>query len=66
MISGDTRFDRVKEIARNKKSFPLIEKFAAGYKVLLAGSSWPPDEAIIQKLPEDKALKDHNCAARNS
>jgi 3-deoxy-D-manno-octulosonic-acid transferase len=29
-ISGDTRFDRVKEIARNKKSFPLIEKFAEG------------------------------------
>jgi 3-deoxy-D-manno-octulosonic-acid transferase len=57
MKSGDTRFDRVKEIASNKKSFPLIEKFAAGYKVLLAGSSWPPDEAIIQKLPEDKARK---------
>ena len=57
MISGDTRFDRVKEIASNKKSFPLIEQFAAGYKVLLAGSSWPPDEAIIQKLPEDKARK---------
>lgn len=57
MLSGDTRFDRVKEIASNKKSFPLIEQFAAGYKVLLAGSSWPPDEAIIQKLPEDKSLR---------
>jgi 3-deoxy-D-manno-octulosonic-acid transferase len=55
--SGDTRFDRVKEIARNRKSFPLIEKFAAGYKVLLAGSSWPPDEEIIQKLPLPENMK---------
>ena len=50
MISGDTRFDRVLEIARNKKSFPLVEKFTSGQKVLLAGSSWPPDEDLIQKL----------------
>jgi 3-deoxy-D-manno-octulosonic-acid transferase len=57
LISGDTRFDRVQDIARNKKSFPLIEKFAVGHKVLLAGSSWPTDEAIIQKLPENLALK---------
>jgi 3-deoxy-D-manno-octulosonic-acid transferase len=57
MKSGDTRFDRVLEIARNKKSFPLVEAFAAGHKVLLAGSSWPPDEAIIRKMPENKALK---------
>ncbi len=54
---GDTRFDRVQEIARNKKSFPLIEKFAAGHKILLAGSSWPPDEEIIQKLPLGDNLK---------
>ncbi len=51
VIGGDTRFDRVVDIARNKKSFPLIEKFTAGYKILLAGSSWQPDEELIQKLP---------------
>lgn len=50
MLSGDTRFDRVLEIARNKKTFPLVEKFAAGHKALLAGSSWPPDEELVQKL----------------
>ena len=51
VIGGDTRFDRVLDIAHNKKSFPLIEKFTTGYKILLAGSSWPPDEELIQKLP---------------
>jgi 3-deoxy-D-manno-octulosonic-acid transferase len=57
MKTGDTRFDRVLEIARNRKSFPLVETFSAGHKILLAGSSWPPDEELIQKLPINKDLK---------
>jgi len=46
-VSGDTRFDRVNKIASQKKNFPLIEKFASGHKVLLAGSSWPSDEKLL-------------------
>jgi 3-deoxy-D-manno-octulosonic-acid transferase len=46
-LSGDTRFDRVYQIAKQKKSFPLIEKFGVGKQVLLAGSTWPQDEDII-------------------
>jgi 3-deoxy-D-manno-octulosonic-acid transferase len=58
MKSGDTRFDRVLEIAKNKKSFPLVEKFTTGHKVLLAGSSWAPDEELIQKITaSEKQLK---------
>lgn len=57
VISGDTRFDRVQEIAGNKKSFPLIEQFVAGYRVLLAGSSWPPDEDILRRIPDNPELK---------
>ena len=49
-ISGDTRFDRVFSIAQNAKKFPLIEKFAKEKKVFLAGSTWPRDEEIIEKL----------------
>lgn len=49
-ISGDTRFDRVKKIAEQKKDFPLVEKFATGSRVLLAGSSWPPDERLVLSL----------------
>ncbi len=57
-ISGDTRFDRVFSIAQNAKKFPLIEKFAEGDKVFLAGSTWPADEDIIEKLVlQDPSLK---------
>lgn len=46
-LSGDTRFDRVYQVAEQKKSFPLIAKFGGGDKILLAGSTWPQDEEII-------------------
>ncbi|MBQ5976387.1 MAG: 3-deoxy-D-manno-octulosonic acid transferase [Bacteroidales bacterium] len=45
--AGDTRFDRVNAIAQGAKHFPEIEAFLSrhsGNKVLLAGSSWEPDE----------------------
>ncbi|MBN2175247.1 MAG: 3-deoxy-D-manno-octulosonic acid transferase [Bacteroidales bacterium] len=46
-IAGDTRFDRVYDITQHAKDFPLIEKYTSGKKVLLGGSTWPPDEALI-------------------
>ncbi len=46
-ISGDTRFDRVSQIAENPKEFPLIRKFKDGKKILLIGSSWEPDEKMV-------------------
>lgn len=49
MICGDTRFDRVYEITHNSKTFPVIEQFAAGSSLtFVAGSSWEPDEEIIE------------------
>ena len=51
-VSGDTRFDRVAEIAADAKPFPLVEKFAAGKPVFLAGSTWPADEELILNLIE--------------
>jgi len=50
IISGDTRFDRVYTIALKTKAFPLVKKFAGRQKVLLAGSTWPPDENLINHL----------------
>ncbi len=50
LISGDTRFDRVYEIAQKSRSFPMIEKFVVGHKTLLAGSTWPADEVLIEHL----------------
>ena len=47
-VCGDTRFDRVLEIQQNARLLPGVETFANGDKpILIAGSSWPGDEAII-------------------
>ncbi|HLN54850.1 MAG TPA: glycosyltransferase N-terminal domain-containing protein [Bacteroidales bacterium] len=49
MRAGDTRFDRVVEIARSAKDIPQISSFRNGEKLFLAGSSWRPDEEIIAR-----------------
>ncbi len=46
-VAGDTRFDRVLEIAAAAKSISQIESFRGDEKLFLAGSSWKPDEEII-------------------
>ncbi|MCT4587119.1 MAG: 3-deoxy-D-manno-octulosonic acid transferase [Carboxylicivirga sp.] len=48
VVAGDTRFDRVRDIANESKSFELIEQFTKdGQQVIVAGSSWAPDEDIL-------------------
>jgi len=56
-ISGDTRFDRVFEIAQNKKSFPLVEVFKHDSDIFLGGSTWPADEELIISLINKKEEK---------
>ena len=46
-VIGDTRFDRVMKIASDAKQLALVEAFAQGNKVFVAGSSWGPDEDIF-------------------
>lgn len=47
-VCGDTRFDRVLDIARQAKKLPLAEQFVQrAEKTLVAGSSWPKDEDIF-------------------
>jgi len=48
-VAGDTRFDRVIEIAENSAAIPVIEHFTANKKTIVAGSTWPEDEEILQK-----------------
>lgn len=43
-ISGDTRFDRVIEIANRSEPIPSIEKFCGNFPVIVAGSTWEEDE----------------------
>ncbi len=57
-ISGDTRFDRVMTIANNAKQFSDIEEFCKGEeKIILAGSSWLPDEKIISQAIKETNVK---------
>ncbi len=48
-LAGDTRFDRVLQIAESAKKIPLLEIFRANEKIFLAGSSWRQDEEIIAR-----------------
>ena len=56
-VCGDTRFDRVAAIARQVTPFPEIEQFIGGRKCIIAGSTWPPDERLLESfipnLPDD-------------
>lgn len=47
IISGDTRFDRVADIAGNAHVFPLIRDFSTGKRTIIAGSTWPADEELL-------------------
>jgi len=51
-ISGDTRFDRVFAISQKTQKYPLVAKFTEGKKVFLAGSTWQPDEELIEQLAD--------------
>jgi len=46
-LAGDTRFDRVVQIAGAAKDIPVIDDFRGDEKLFLAGSSWKQDEEII-------------------
>jgi 3-deoxy-D-manno-octulosonic-acid transferase len=48
-LAGDTRFDRVVQIAGTARNIPKLEQFRGDEKLLLAGSSWKQDEEIIAK-----------------
>lgn len=47
-VSGDTRFDRVKEIAARFSPIQLIEDFIGNEPVIVAGSTWLEDDKELQ------------------
>jgi 3-deoxy-D-manno-octulosonic-acid transferase len=52
IVSGDTRFDRVYENAQNPKKIKEIEDFCGDAPVLIAGSTWLPDEKLLAALAQ--------------
>lgn len=49
-VAGDTRFDRVIEISENSLSFPELALVRKNNLVIVAGSTWAPDEEILSKF----------------
>ncbi|WET04493.1 glycosyltransferase N-terminal domain-containing protein [Flavobacterium sp. YJ01] len=47
IVSGDTRFDRVNAILERDNTLDFIENFKNNKPVIVIGSSWPKDEAIL-------------------
>lgn len=69
VVSGDTRFDRVNAILERDNSLDFIENFKNSKPVIIIGSSWPKDEALIaeyiNQAPEDVKfiIAPHNIKA---
>lgn len=53
IIAGDTRFDRVAEIACNARQIDIIEHFRGTSRLFVAGSTWGPDEELLLSLMND-------------
>ena len=46
-LAGDTRFDRVAQVAAARKTIPVAEAFKAGAPLLVIGSAWPEDMDVL-------------------
>jgi 3-deoxy-D-manno-octulosonic-acid transferase len=45
--AGDTRFDRVAQIASSSKNIEIVEQFARNKFCFICGSTWPQDEELL-------------------
>jgi len=55
-VVGDTRIDRVLQIAKTARTFPKIEHFKGKSSLLICGSTWSSDEAILsQYIHQDQS-----------
>ncbi|MBQ0081149.1 MAG: 3-deoxy-D-manno-octulosonic acid transferase [Alistipes sp.] len=50
VVANDTRFDRVEQIYRQAKVLPKLEAFKQDKRLFVAGSTWQPDEELLQEL----------------
>lgn len=56
-VAGDTRFDRVKEIADKREPVPIAASFKADEKLLVVGSCWPEDLDVLLPLINEQRIK---------
>jgi 3-deoxy-D-manno-octulosonic-acid transferase len=48
--TGDTRFDRVYQIATKPYELEFVKQFKNNHQLMVAGSTWDPDEKIIKRF----------------
>jgi len=56
-VAGDTRMDRVYQLSRHPKQFPLIEAFKGENDLLICGSTWREDEVWLLDFLNQKNVK---------
>lgn len=56
-LSGDSRFDRVKLLAEKAETLPIVEQFCRNHFTVVAGSTWPADEALLFPVINQKEGK---------
>ncbi|MBU3821952.1 3-deoxy-D-manno-octulosonic acid transferase [Flavobacteriaceae bacterium XHP0103] len=56
-ISGDTRFDRVLDQLKQNNHLEFIEKFKHNDLCVVAGSTWPEDEALLISFINSQSSK---------
>ena len=49
-VAGDTRADRAAEVAAAAQPYPVIETWKGAQKLLIAGSTWDDDEALLTQF----------------
>jgi 3-deoxy-D-manno-octulosonic-acid transferase len=49
-VAGDTRFDRVQQAAATPFHHPTLEQMTQGRNTIVAGSTWEPDEQLLEEL----------------
>jgi 3-deoxy-D-manno-octulosonic-acid transferase len=57
IVGGDTRFDRVIEIALDARPIEKLDQFIGGSLAIVAGSTWPSDITVLSQALEKSDLK---------
>ncbi len=69
-VAGDTRFDRVNEVflatreRQDARLLPIAQFVEDAPQVVVAGSTWPEDEVLLEEYIEDCRLKNEECGVK--
>ena len=56
-VFGDTRIDRVVELAAEASAIEGIDQFTGESKIIIAGSSWPMEEKYLKRFFSENKLR---------